>query len=179
MKDVEIIRKIETGDESALDYLYKKNYTMVVSLIKKNSGTEEEAKDIFQDALLVFWQKIIQHDIVLTSKISTYLYSVCFNLWRKELDRKKKLSYEEKEGSESYDTDQYERKKIVRNCINKMNTTCRKVLMYYYFDGLSMHDIADKMGFSTADTAKTKKYKCKKELDKRIKETYSASDFLD
>ncbi len=42
-----------------------------------------------------------------------------------------------------------------------------------------MQDIAEKLGFANADTAKTKKYKCKKELDKLIKEKYQSSDFLD
>jgi len=179
MKDSEAIRRIEKGDERALDYLYKKNYKMIVNLITKNSGTEDEAKDIFQEALIVFWQKVIKKELTLTSKISTYLYSICLNLWRKELSKKQRFSHEEKDVSEEINTDAYERKKIVRDCINKMNTTCRKVLMYYYFDNLSMQDIADKLGFSNAQTAKTKKYKCKKELDASIKKKYSASDFLD
>ena len=180
MKDAEAIRRIEKGDESALDYLYRKNYKMIINLIVKNSGTEDEAKDIFQDALIVFWQKVIKKELVLSSKISTYLYSICLNLWRKELTKKQRFSREEKDGiQKEIDTDSYERKKIIRNCINKMNATCRKVLMYYYFDNLTMQDIANKMGFSNADTAKTKKYKCKKELDNTIKKNYSASDFLD
>jgi DNA-directed RNA polymerase specialized sigma24 family protein len=57
MKDQEVIDKILKGDERALDYLYTKNYKMMVNLILKNSGTETEAKDVFQDALVVFWQK--------------------------------------------------------------------------------------------------------------------------
>jgi len=179
MKDAELIKKIERGDESALDYLYRKNYKMIVNLIVKNSGTEDEAKDIFQDSLIVFWQKVIKKELVLSSKISTYLYSICLNLWRKELTKKQRFSREEKENSEEIDIDAYERRKIVRNCINKMNATCRKVLMFYYFDNLSMQDIADKMGFSNAATAKTKKYKCKKELDKTIRKNYTSSDFLD
>ena len=52
-------------------------------------------------------------------------------------------------------------------------------LMLYYFDGLSMTDIAKQLGFANADTAKTKKYKCKKRLDQLVKSIYKASDFLD
>ena len=50
---------------------------------------------------------------------------------------------------------------------------------YYYFDNMSMAEIAEKMGFANADTAKTKKYKCKQELDKKIKTLYKAGDFMD
>jgi RNA polymerase sigma factor (sigma-70 family) len=179
MKDQQIIELIQKGDEKALDFLYTKNYRMMTKLIMKNSGTEDEAKDVFQDALIVFWQKIIKKELILTSKISTYIYSVCWNLWRKELDRKKRLSREEVEGSIVASHDSEEQIKVMRACVNSLGETCKKVLTYYYFDGLSMKEVAEKLGFANSDTAKTKKYKCKKELDKLVMSKYSASDFLD
>lgn len=179
MKDKEIFEKICRGDEKSLEYLYKKYYRMMTKLVISNSGTEQEAKDIYQDALVVFWQKATSGNLVLTSKISTYLYSICQNLWRKELDRKKRLSHEEKDETEYIDTESEERAKIINRCINELGDTCKKVLMYYYFDGLSMQDIAEKLGFANTNTAKTKKYKCKKKLDDLVKSLYSESDFLD
>jgi RNA polymerase sigma factor (sigma-70 family) len=179
MKDSEILAKIKQGDESALDYLYKKNFKMMTKMVINNSGSEDEAKDIYQDALIVFWQKAVSGNLVLSSKISTFIYSICQNLWRKELERKSKLSSEEKDGSEINDVDRRERIEIINNCISQLGETCRKILNYYYFDNMSMNDIAEKMGFANADTAKTKKYKCKKELDELIKSKYKASDFLD
>ena len=179
MTDNEIIERIIIGDESALDYLYKKYYRMMVKMVTRNSGTENEAQDIYQDALIVFWQKVVKRELTLTSKISTYLYSICQNLWRKELDRKKRLSNESKDGQEEPGFDKKERIHIMRECVNSLGETCRKVLSYYYFDGFSMNDIAEKLGFANSDTAKTKKYKCKKELDKLVKSKYEASDFLD
>jgi RNA polymerase sigma factor (sigma-70 family) len=178
-RDTEIIEKIKRGDESALDYLYKKNFKMMLNLIVKNNGTEEEAKDIFQDALIVFWQKTISGDLVMTSKISTYLYSICQNLWRKELERKSRHSNEEAEISENVDYEKNEKVKAIHDCLNELGESCKKILSYYYFEELSMVDIAEKMGFANADTAKTKKYKCKQELDKMIKSKFNASDFLD
>jgi RNA polymerase sigma factor (sigma-70 family) len=179
MKDSEILARIRQGDEGALDYLYKKNYKMMTKMVINNSGTEDEAKDIYQDALIVFWQKAVSGNLVLSSKISTFIYSICQNLWRKELERKSKLSSEEKDSPEINDVDRRERIEIINTSINNLGETCRKILTYYYFDNLSMNDIAEKMGFANADTAKTKKYKCKKELDELIKSKYKASDFLD
>ena len=60
-----------------------------------------------------------------------------------------------------------------------MGETCRKVLTYYYFDGMSMAEIAERLGFANTNTAKTKKYKCKKKLDEIVRAKYSESDFLD
>jgi RNA polymerase sigma factor (sigma-70 family) len=179
MKDSEILARIRQGDEGALDYLYKKNYKMMTKMVINNSGSEDEAKDIYQDALIVFWQKAVSGNLVLSSKISTFIYSICQNLWRKELERKSKLSNEEKDNPEINDVDRRERIEIINTSISKLGETCRKILTYYYFDNLSMSDIAEKMGFANADTAKTKKYKCKKELDELIKSKYKASDFLD
>ena len=179
MKDSVILEKISRGDEKALDYLYRKYYRMMTNAIIKNSGSEQEAKDIYQDALIVFWQKVISNQLTLTSKISTYLYSVCLNLWRKELERKSRLSYEEHDSAEYMNDEAEERKTIIHHCINQLGGTCQKILTYYYFDDMSMQEIANKLGFATTETAKTKKYKCKKRLDHLIKAKYSASDFLD
>ncbi len=179
MKDNEILEKIRGGDEKALDYLYKKYYRMMIKLVVSNNGTEQEGKDIYQESLIVFWQKAMTAEFVLTSKISTYLYSICLNLWRKELDRKSRLSNEEKDSSEYMDNESSERVRIIHECIGELGDTCKRILTYYYFDGMSMKTISEKLGLANTDTAKTKKYKCKKRLDTIIKTKYSASDFLD
>ena len=179
MKDADILARMKKGDESALEYLYQKYYRMMIKLVISNSGTEYEAKDIYQEALMVLWQKAVSNNLVLTSKLSTYLYSICQNLWRKELDRKSRLSSETKDKVEYMEHDRDERVKIIRDCIEQLGDTCQKVLTYYYFDGMSMADIAEKLNFSSTDTAKTKKYKCKKRLDQLVKSIYKASDFLD
>jgi RNA polymerase sigma factor (sigma-70 family) len=180
MSDEEVIAKIKKGDERALDFLYKKNYKMMTNMIIKNNGSEDEAKDIYQEALIVVWQKVLSPDFVLSSKLSTYLYSICQNLWRKELERKNRHTGEDEiTKTEITDIDKKERIEVINQCINDLGETCRSILTYYYFDDMSMAEIAEKMGFANADTAKTKKYKCKQELDKMIKTLYKASDFMD
>lgn len=179
MTEQELFARICQGDEQALEVIYQKYYRMMVRLVTSNSGTEQEAKDVYQEAVVVFWQKAISGNLVLTSKMSTYIYSICLNLWRKELDRKGRFSNEEKDGKEFQKQDKEERIKIIHECIDKLDDTCKKVLSYYYFDGMSMQEIADKIGFANTDTTKTKKYKCKKKLDEIIKSLYSEHDFLD
>ena len=179
MKEKEVFERICRGDEKALEELYKKYYRMMTKLVITNSGTEQEAKDIYQDAIIVFWQKATSGKLTLTSKISTYIYSICLNLWRKELERKKRFSNEEKDTPQYSDAEQQERIKIIRNCINQLGDTCKKVLTYFYYEKMSMTEIATRLGFANTDTAKTKKYKCKKKLDELVKSQYSESDFLD
>jgi RNA polymerase sigma factor (sigma-70 family) len=179
MKDKELITQIKKGDEKALDYIYHKNFKSIIKMVLNNKGTEDEAQDIYQDALIVLWQKVQKDDFVLTSKLSTYLYAICKNLWLRELERKSRLVGIEKDEVEFINLEQKERIKIIHDCIDSLGDTCKKVLTYYYFDGMSMLEIAKKLGFANADTAKSKKYKCKKELDSLIKSKYKATDFLD
>ncbi len=179
MTEQDIFARICQGDEQALEVIYKKYYRMMVRLVTSNNGTELEAKDVYQEAIVVFWQKANSGNLVLTSKMSTYIYSICLNLWRKELERKKRFSSEEKDSIEYQDQEKEEKVRIVHECIDRLDETCKKVLSYYYFDGLSMKDIAEKVGFANTDTAKTKKYKCKKKLDEIVKTLYSERDFLD
>lgn len=179
MKDEVIIEKIKKGDQGAVEYLYTKHFNMMLRMVQKNNGTEDEAKDIYQDALIVFWEKVASGNFILTSKISTYLFSVCNNLWKKELVRKRRLTSDEKDIPTYTDMFQKEQIKAIHDCIEQLSETCQKVLNLYYFDRVSMAEIAKKLDFSSADTAKTKKYKCKKELDKLVLSIYKASDFLD
>jgi RNA polymerase sigma factor (sigma-70 family) len=179
MKDEEVLERIRKGDETALQYLYKKHYKMMLHLVLKNSGSEVEAQDVFQDALVLFWEKVQKPDFTLTAKITTFLYSICQNLWRKELAKKQRLSFEEKDEAISEDWERTERIRAIQACIGKLGESCRKILQLYYFDNLSMQDIAEKLGLANADTAKSKKYKCKKELDDLVKKYFKATDFLD
>ncbi|MEM9897645.1 MAG: RNA polymerase sigma factor [Bacteroidota bacterium] len=179
MKDNEILERIAIGEENVLDYLYKKHFKMMANLVLKNNGTEEEAKDVFQEALLAFWQKASSGKLILTSKISTYLYSICLNQWRKELDRKSRLSSEEVDDAVFQPHEEIEKRRIIRRCIDELGDVCRRVLTYYYFDGLNMPEIAKRLDFANPDTAKTKKYKCKKKLDSLIKSKYTTQDFFD
>ena len=180
MDDSQIVDLINKGDERALDHLYRKHYRMMARLITRNSGTEEEAKDIFQDALIIFWEKARTGKFELSSKISTFIYSVCQNLWHKELTRKQRHVAQEHDVADiAPESDHQERIAIVDRCMQQLKPDCRQILMYYYFDQLPMTEIAQKMEFANADSAKTKKYKCKQELDRLIKSQFSSSDLLD
>jgi hypothetical protein len=50
--------------------------------------------------------------------------------------------------------------------------------MMFYFDGNDMEQIARKMQFANADTAKAKKYQCFKKLETLIKSRFNKSDFI-
>ena len=90
--DNEIILGILNNSSSTLQYLYKAYYPMILQLIINNNGSEHDAKDIYQESIIILHDKIKSGDFELTSKLKTFLYSVCRRLWLKKLSHKSRFS---------------------------------------------------------------------------------------
>ncbi len=88
-----IVTEIRNKNEVALKELYKTHFPMAAHLICSNSGTEQEARDIYQEAMIAFYENVQRPGFVLTWKIKTYLYAVCWRLWLKRLSEKKRHHY--------------------------------------------------------------------------------------
>jgi len=86
--DDAIIDGLKKRDNGIIRYIYKEYYPTIKFLITTNSGTETDAEDVFQDALVVLYRKIAKGNLVLTSSFKTFLYSICRNLWLQRLDRR-------------------------------------------------------------------------------------------
>lgn len=147
---------------------------MVVHLICSNNGTEQEAKDIYQEAVIAFYEKAQQPQFSLTCKIKTYLYAVCRRLWLKRLSEKKRTSgsipeLENFSGIEDAMVEIEENEKRfakMGSALNALGEPCRTIIEDYYIRDLSMEMISDKFGYTNADNAKNQKYKCLQRLKK-------------
>src|SRR5690606_30231760 len=100
IEDQDIISGISNGSASSLEYLYQTYLPMVVQMISQNNGDEDDAKDIFQEAVMVLYDRINQGNFVLTSKLKTFLYSVCRRLWLKRLNKGDRVSFNTQEHEE-------------------------------------------------------------------------------
>lgn len=147
---------------------------MVVNLICTNNGSEQEAKDVYQEAVLAFYQKVQQPEFVLTCKIKTYLYAVCRRLWLKRLAEKKRFhgNIEESEsflGIEEEMADIVEKEKrfdTMSRAMEGLGEPCLSIIKDFYIHDLSMEVIGGKFGYTNADNAKNQKYKCLQRLKK-------------
>jgi RNA polymerase sigma factor (sigma-70 family) len=169
-----IVSEIRKKNEVALRELYKTNYPMIVNLICSNNGTEQEAKDIYQEAVISFYENLQRADFILTCKIKTYLYAVCRRLWLKRLASKRRFlgnipELETFAGIEAEIDDIEEKEKK----FNKMNTAlqglgepCKSIIEEFYINDQSMEAISAKFGYTNADNAKNQKYKCLQRLKK-------------
>jgi len=175
-----IISGLKSYDDSVLHYLYKEFFLMIRNLVVTNSGSEDDAKDILQEGLIVLYEKAKNNELDLSCTIKTYLYSVCRNLWLKELRKgERQVSFNEIHNETIPVIDETEdqenltkQQKILEKLIHQIGESCKQILIYFYYENLSMNGIADKMGYTNAGNAKTQKYKCLKKLQKMALEQY-------
>lgn len=177
MNDQKIVQQLKGGKrQKAFVQLYK-GFPTVKKLIQSKGGTAEEAEDVFQEALIIFYKKAIQPDFELTAKISTYLYSVSRFLWKDE-QKKKGLEYgtEEVENikfeSELEEIAQKEKKfLVIEEVLNSIGEKCLKILQLFYYKGLSMKEIARQVDLKSEKVTKNQKYKCLERARKMALET--------
>lgn len=173
--ELEILDGIRSGNADTFNYLYKNMYPSVANYIKLNGGSEDEARDIFQDSVVVFYQKLQDSTFVLNCKVKTFIYSISRNLWLNELKSKSvytKTVEVDKEPIEDLDSVAEESEglrnniKILGSSLDKLGEPCSSVLKMYYIEDLSMQEIAKKMNYTNAENAKNQKYKCLMRLKK-------------
>lgn len=168
MDDQQIIELLKIGKQSKAFLKLYKNYPQVEKLILSKGGSKEDARDVFQEALIIFYEKVLNSDFKLTSAIGTYLYSVCRFLWKDELQKRKgkqtiDLSFEfsSEEESEFQQAFEHEEKfKQMESVLTQLGDKCLQILKMFYYDGLKMQVIATKVGLKSEKIAKNQKYKC-------------------
>lgn len=174
--DEDLVNGLISRDETLLQEYYAVFYSCVRRLVLDNCGSEEDARDIFQDVLLVLYQKVRKHDFVLTSSLGTYIYSVARLLWLKELDkRKRKIPglvdvYEFIDpGTDIVEQGEYnERMLLYRSVFEQLSAGCKRILTLF-MDGFHVSEITKQMGYKNDQHTKNRRYRCKMSLLKRIR----------
>jgi RNA polymerase sigma factor (sigma-70 family) len=172
----EIILGLRNNDSKLLRFIYKKNFPSILKYILTNSGTEEEARDIFQESMIVLYRNAQKESFQLTSSIQTYLYAIAKRLWLKKIKSNTWMirieEDEENDIPELNATDaqehgekekQYAR---IQSGMQELGEPCKSIINDFYVLHLSMTEIADKYGYTNADNAKNQKYKCLQRLKK-------------
>lgn len=173
--DKEIIEGIAAHDSGTLTYIYDEIYPYIEAYVVHHGGTEDHARDVFQDAMLTIYKKIIANDLSVTCKFSTYLYAVCKNIWlqnRKKhylrLNKLKEISAVAEPVSDYGYNDFDERKELIEKHLKRLGPDCQKILRFY-FNEFSLKQICEIMGFSSVHHVSDKKYRCIKNLIERVK----------
>ena len=169
-----LIKGLAENDKNSIESIYRENYASIQSFVLNNNGSVDDARDIFQEAMIVLYEKSGLPTFSLTCQIKTYLYSVCRRLWLKRLQQLGKFSTQVENLEETIPVDEeiedHEKKNddfiLMEDAMTKIGEPCKSLLDAYYIQKKNMQEIAGEFGYTNADNAKTQKYKCLVRLKK-------------
>ncbi len=178
LTDKAVIDGIRNQDDKVLNYLYDNYYQTVKNHVLKNSGSDEDVSDVFQETIIMLYQKIYENNFHLTSDLKGYFFGIARNVWNNELRGKKKTQELPVDLPDEPEEEVLDPafQKIMTRAFNKLKPDCQKVLTLYY-DGCSYEEIAEKMNLKNETYARRKKYLCKEALMEFIKQDPEYNEF--
>ena len=172
--DRSIIEGIASGHAGTLEALYRDYFPMVSHMVVQNSGTLDEAKDIFQEAIMVVYDRVQEHGFELNSRLKTYLYAISRRLWLKQLNDRGRSFKDVRDYEDTFPVDDDltvheemdQQMTFMETALDNLGEPCRSIIHAFYIAGRSMQEICEQFGYSNADNAKNQKYKCLQRLKK-------------
>ncbi len=168
---------MRVNDESALRTLYENNFKKVETMILKNNGTSEQAKDIFQEAFIAVWKNVHNNKFSPGNEkaINGYLYTIAKNKWMDYLRSpayKKRVSFHTVSETnparsvvenDNLVTERETRLALAMKAFENLGEACRTLLVKFYFEKKTMKEIAEELQLDAAST-RNKKYRCMQAL---------------
>jgi RNA polymerase sigma factor (sigma-70 family) len=181
LSDSVLIEQLKTEDNAAFQLLYNFYFPSISAFVKQNSGNNEDAEDIFQEAIIVLLHKVRQSDFVLTAALKTYLFAIAKNLWLKRLRGHKLVSVEDFEAyipeTETFSVEikpEKTREEKLTDWLMKIPKHCQNILKAIFFLNEPMDDLMVKMGWKNRHTADNQKYKCIQQVKNEKKKEEAA-----
>ncbi len=179
-----LLKGLANNDSKAIETIYKENFNMVQSFILNNNGSYDEARDIFQEAMIALYEKAQTESFVLTCQIKTYIYSICRRLWLKRLQQLGRYTTQvdsmEETVAVAEDMEAHEKRNvefaIMDRALNSLGEPCKSLLEGYYLKKMDMNALAQEFGYTNADNAKNQKYKCLMRLKKLFFSQYNIGE---
>lgn len=170
---------IKANDEAALKSLYENNYRTIEKYVLNNSGSIEQAKDVYQEAFIVVWRNIQLDKFYPENEnaLAAYLCQIARNKWADHLLRSKHFKKntslndlahklpEEIEEDEDKDDRFIDN---VKKYFEKLGENCKEVLTRFYYKKQSMKEIAEHFAWTDA-SARNNKYRCLQKLREIMK----------
>ena len=155
--DEQLLQGILHKDQPALHEFYQRYKTVLLRFIRGKIDKEEDCEEILQDTLFGFLEAI--RDFHGNSSVKTFLFSICHH---KVIDfyRRKKIKHlvfsqvpqlevlisPLMAPEEELDATLVKEK--ITNVLGRLMPAYREILVYKYFEGLSVEEIAKKMSVS-------------------------------
>jgi len=179
-----LLKGLANNDSRAIETIYKDNFNMVQAFVLNNNGSYDDARDIFQEAMIALYEKAQSESFVLTCQIKTYVYSICRRLWLKKLQQMGRFSNQVDNLDETIpveeDLEIHQKRNaefvIMERAMNSLGEPCKSLLEGYYLKKMGMQELASEFGYTNADNAKNQKYKCLMRLKKLFFSQYNIGE---
>ncbi len=168
--DAKLIKGLQTMDDSSIELIYQKYYPMILKMVLQNNGSNDDARDVFQETLIAVFENIKSKNFKLTSKLGTYLYSIGKNIWLKKRTRvyEREINIQDntyfENNSENESIQNSEIFIQLKKFYIQISEKCRELLRLTYYAALKDKEIAAHLNLSGADYVKTQRYRCIKKL---------------
>jgi RNA polymerase sigma factor (sigma-70 family) len=179
-----LLKGLANNDSAVIEQLYNENFSTIQAFILANNGSYDDARDVFQEAMITLYEKVQTGSFVLTCQIKTYVYSVCRRLWLKKLQQMGRFSqpFDNLEDTISVEDDLEQHAKhdaayaIMDRALKSLGEPCKSLLEGYYLQKMDMQALASEFGYTNADNAKNQKYKCLMRLKKLFFAQYNIGE---
>jgi len=166
--------------EKAFITLYKSAFPTVAKYVSKMGGTFDEAKDIFQDALVIYYEKTVTSTIEIHSN-EQYLLGISKHLWAKKFrENLKQTPLDDSEIDFANEDDLQPSAGKLMHYLETAGQKCMEILKAFYYDNLPVNKITEMFGYSGIRSATVQKYKCMEKVRETIKQKSLAyEDFVE
>ena len=169
-----IAESLQTNREAAFEKLYERSFPAVARLIHALGGSQLDAEDVFQDALIILYEKVTEQPEVIKSSAQSYLLGIVKHLWIRKFGQDRRLiSMNRMEAEIKIPEDFYQPQEAslrLADYLAMAGKKCMALLEAFYYQGKSLKDIATAFGFTGVRSATVQKFKCLEKVRKQVKD---------
>ena len=179
ISDSAIIDGVRKQDDQILNWLYDKYHETVRNHVLKNSGSDADVSDVFQESIITLYRQISENNLKLTSDLKGYFFGIARNIWSAQLRKKVRNTEIESDFPDEIDNDESNDllERIVNRAFRKLSDDSQMILTLFS-EGYSYQEISGRMNLKNETYARRKKYLSKEALMELIKSDPEYKDYL-
>jgi len=159
-------------DKEAIDHLYKNILPVVKRYVTRNNGTSDDAEDLFQEAVVSFYQSVMTGKFNSKYTVYGYIYKICLYRWINKERRDKKIAFKSdlEQGFEDTFSDIEvieeieDEPSIFKRLMTPLGDKCKELLNYAIMKDMLIEDIQIRMNFPSKTAVSMQIGRCKEKL---------------
>lgn len=179
LSDAELIGSLKQrrGMDAAVKFIYREHFESLSWFIMHNNGNRQDAEDIFQEVVVNFIELVQKDKFRGEASVKTFLFAMNRHTWLNELKKRgrsdlRELKYEAVQDKTEMDVSSFiagrEAKHEVMRLVEQLGETCKKILVMFYYENLSMKEMLNGLEYENEQVVRNKKHKCLKKLEQMI-----------